>query len=512
VIRREENKLMSKYRLPVAALGLGLAVVASACDNSKLTDVNKNPNAPLNVSPNLLFPAATVASVNAIRDAIEITPSTFAHWPQYLAEYQYPEISYYQFRPTTADSWWTTFYAGPLEDYQQALRQTTATQHPNQTAPILVMRAWTYSVMTGMWGDIPFTEANKGDEGGTITPVYDTQKVIYDSLLKNLADASTMVEASSPYTFKGYDPVYDGDIEKWAKFANSLRARLGMNLSKVDPARAQQEVAAAFAAGGMASNDDNAQISWPGDNVNDNPWYENQKEGIGTRDDARFSVTFIDTLNHLNDPRLPVFARPVQTADCGTAVGCTPLAASGYRGMPNGLLAGDAGAWGTRSSRLGAQVFAATQPSYIMTYAEYQFILAEAAERGWIAGSAATFYTNGIRASMAQWGVDDDAAITAYLAQPRVAYAGGAAGLAQIGVQKWIALFTQGFEAWSEWRRTGYPNLTPALNAKTADGQIPRRVIYPQTEQSFNNTNLQAAITSQGGSDALNKRIWIDKP
>ena len=121
-----------------------------------------------------------------------------------------------------------------------------------------------------------------------------------------------------------------------------------------------------------------------------------------------------------------------------------------------------------RSSRLGPQIFAADQPSYIMTYAEYQFILAEAAERGWIAGSAATFYAAGIRASMQQWGVAD-ADITTYLAQPRIVYAGGAAGLAQIGVQKWISLFTQGFEAWSEWRRTGYPNLTPALNAKTAE-------------------------------------------
>ena len=504
---------MNKHKLPVASLGLAIAfaIAATACDNSKITDVNRNPNAPASVQPDLLFPAAAVASVLAIRSRIEITPSTFVHWPQYLAEYQYPEISYYQFRPTTADGWWTAFYSGPLEDYRQALRQTIADDHPNMTAPILVMRAWTYSIMTGMWGDLPFTEANKGDEGGTITPVYDTQKVIYDSLLKNLTDASTMADPASPYTFAGRDPVYDGDNEKWAKLANSLRARLGMNLSRVDPARAKQEVAAAFAAGGMESNDDNAQIVWPGDNINDNPWYDNQKEGIGTRDDARFSVTFIDTLSHLSDPRLHVFARPVQTTACGTAVGCTPVATGGYRGMPNGLLAGDAGSWGTRSSRLGPQIFAADQPSYIMTYAEYQFILAEAAARGWITGSAATFYANGIRASMKQWGVDD-ADITTYLAQSRITYAGGAAGLAQIGVQKWISLFTQGAEAWSEWRRTGYPNFTPAENAKTSDGQIPRRVIYPQTEQSFNNTNLQAAIASQGGSDALNMRVWIDKP
>ncbi|HEY4307079.1 MAG TPA: SusD/RagB family nutrient-binding outer membrane lipoprotein [Gemmatimonadaceae bacterium] len=499
---------MMKHILPMTSLGLAL-LAAAGCDNSKLTDVNRNPNAPENVSANLLFPTAAVSATRAIRSTIEITPSTFVHWPQYLAEYQYPEISFYQFRPTTADTWWNTFYAGPLQDFAQALNQTTAAKLPNEVGPILVMRAFTYSTMTGMWGDLPFTEANKG--ASNFTPVYDTQQVIYDSLLTNLAAANTMMSAGAGETFGSADPVYKGDVTKWKKFANSFRARLGMNLSKTDPNRAKTEIAAAFAAGGMASNADNAQISWPGDDVNDNPWYDNQKDGIGTRDDARFSITFIDTLKHLNDPRLPIFARPVQDATCGTVPNCTAVATGDYRGMPNGLLAGDAGSWGTRSSRLGAQVFAADQPSYLMTYAEYQFILAEAAERGWIAGSAATFYQNGIRASMQQWGVDD-ADITTYLAQARVVYAAGTPGLAQIAVQKYISLFTQGYEGWSEWRRTGYPNLVPAANAKTADGQIPRRVIYPQNEQSFNNTHLQAAITAQGGSDALNKRLYIDKP
>jgi hypothetical protein len=499
---------MTKLTWSTAALGLAFVGV-TACDNGKLTEVNKNPNAPEQVSADLLFPTAAVSSVRAVRSTIEITPSTFAHWPQYLAEYQYPEISYYQFRPTTADGWWSSFYTGPLEDLQQALRQTTAANRANQTGPVLVMRAFLYSVMTDMWGDVPFGEAN-GADGGNITPVYDSQQSIYDSLLTNLADADAMMGPSGGTTFGSHDPIYGGDPAKWKKLANSLRARLGMNLSKVDPDRAKSEIAAAVAAGGMTSIDDNAQIDWPGDGINDNPWYDNQKEGIGTRDDARFSVTFIDTLKHLNDPRLPIFARPVQDPACGTAVSCSPVSAGDYRGMPNGLLAGDAGSWGTRSSRLGPQVFDASQPSYIMTYAEYSFIKAEAAERGWISGSAAQFYQDGIRASMKQWGVDD-ADITTYLAQSRIVYAGGAAGLAQIGVQKWIALFTQGFEAWDEWRRTGYPNLTPALNAKTADGQIPRRVIYPQTEQSFNNAHLKAAIASQGGSDALDKRLWIDK-
>ena len=491
----------------------GLAVSVSACNNDGLTKVNKNPNAPEQVSASLLFPTAAVSSIRRIRGDLEITPSAFVHWPQYAAEYQYPEISYYQFRPTTADGWFNAYYTGPLQDLQQALRQTIAANYPNETGPILVLRAFNFSTLTGFWGDIPFSQAGQGDKG-IITPVYDKQQVIYDSLLKNLADANTMMGPSAAgLSFGTQDPVYAGDMTKWKKFANSLRARLGMNLSRVDANRAKAEVAAAFAAGGFQDNSDNAQISWPGDGTNDNPWWDTEKDGQGTRDDTRMSETFIDTLKSLNDPRLQVFARPVQDPSCiaagATVPQCTPVAVGGYRGQPNGLEAGDAGLWGPKASRLGLQVIAADQPSYFMTYAEYSFILAEAAERGWISGSAATYYNNGITASMQQWGVSA-ASITAYLAQPSIVYTPGAAGLAQIGVQKWIALFTQGFEAWSEWRRTGFPNLTPVPTARTADKQIPRRIIYPQTEQSFNNANLQAAIAAQGGSDALNKHLWID--
>jgi hypothetical protein len=500
------------HRTSIALCGLSLALGASACDNNKLTAVNKNPNAPEQVSASLLFPTAAVSSIRRIRSDLEITPSAFVHWPQYAAEYQYPEISYYQFRPTTADGWFNAYYTGPLQDLAQALRQTTAANHPNETGPILVLRAFNYSTLTGFWGDIPFSQAGQGDKG-IITPVYDKQQVVYDSLLKNLADANAMMGPTAGLTFETQDPVYGGDMVRWKKFANSLRARLGMNLSRIDANRAKSEVAAAIAAGGFADNSDNAQITWPGDGTNNNPWWDTEKDGQGTRDDTRMSSTFIDTLKSLSDPRLQVFARPVQDPSCtagGAAMAqCTVVAAGGYRGQPNGLEAGDAGNRGPKASRLGPQVFAEDQPSYFMTYAEYSFIKAEAAERGWIAGSAAQFYTEGVTASLEQWGVSASA-ITAYLAQPRITYTPGAAGLAQIGLQKWIALFTQGFEAWSEWRRTGFPNLTPVPNARTADKQIPRRIIYPQTEQSFNNANLQAAISAQGGSDALNKHLWID--
>jgi hypothetical protein len=496
-------------RFAAAGGTLALLVSAGACDNGKLTDLNRNPNAPEQVSPELLFPQGTSVAVDLVRTSLELVPQGIGStWPQYLAEYQYPEISYYVFRPTTADGLWNAFYTGPLQDFQQALKAAEDADRLNQVGPVLVMRAWTYSYMTGMWGDIPFTDANKAD-GGVITPTYDTQQVIYDSLLTSLTRANQILTGSgSEFTFAGRDPIagYAGDPAKWRRFANSLRARLGLNLSKANPTRAATEVAAAITAGGFTSNTDDAQINWPGNTSgNSNPWWANQLEGGGTRDDARFSVTFIDSLKSLSDPRLAIFARPIQAAP------------NDFQGMPNGIEAGAAGAWGTRSSRLGPTVFAKAQPSYVMTYAEFSFIKAEAAERGWIPGGAVAarqYYEEGIRASMEDWGVAESA-ITTYLAQPRIQYVGtgtsSAAGIAQIIVQKWIAAFTAGFEAWSEWRRTGYPNLTPAVEARTSPPTIPRRVLYPQTEQSFNNTNLQAAISAQGGQELTN-RVWIDKP
>ena len=484
---------MNRYRKVTVAVAAAALVGAAGCDND-LTNINRNPNAPEQVGTGVLFAAGVSRAVLYARGTIELT--FFSTWPQHIGEFQYPEASYYELRPTDADAYWNLFYTGPVQDFEQARRQAVAANRPNEHGPILTMRAWTYYFMTGMWGDIPFSEASKADEGN-ITPVYDAQSLIYDSLLTNLANANTMMAASAGVGLGGQDPIYGGDVAHWKKFANSLRARLGLDLIKANPTKARAEVIAAINAGGFTSNADNAELHWPGDGVNDNPWHANQLEGSGTRDDVRMAATLIDTLNNLNDPRVEIYARPIAN---GT-----------YAGMPHGIEADDAAAYNTLASKLGTQVFAADQPSYLMTYAEFSFIKAEAAFRGWIGSpaDAATYYNDGIRASMQQWGVDA-ADIDAYLLQPRVVY-NPATGLQQIMLQKWIAFFTQGYEAWSEWRRTGLPTLTPAAASRINPPQIPRRVVYPQTEQSFNNANLQAAITTQGG-DQLTSKVWIDKP
>jgi hypothetical protein len=228
----------------------------------------------------------------------------------------------------------------------------------------------------------------------------------------------------------------------------------------------------------------------------------------------------------VNDPRVAVYAQPTLCYQNPTASGC-PANPPQYAGMPNALTASDAATYSLTSSRPGRVFYSTSRfcpaaagcsplngakfPSFVLTYAEVSFILAEAAERGWIAGSAAAFYQQGIRASMAQWGVTDATAINTFLARPEIAYTPGPAGLRQIALQKWIALFTDGVSAWSEWRRTCVPE-TIKPGPAAVIGTVPRRYQYSIRERSVNSANLDAAVTRQGPDLFTTRMYWDSKP
>lgn len=479
---------MKLSRLTAVPCVLVLAAMASAC-NDGLTDINQNPNGPTEVSAEFLFPQGAVASVATARGAgFDMTfTSLFA---QHFAKIQYTEEDRYDIRPESNDGWWQAFYAVALQDLHQAAKDARQRERPNLLAPALTMRSWTFGNMTDVWGDIPYSQANKGMEPGAtdekVAPKYDRQQDIYNGILAELKSASDMVVAGGA-TYGSADPIYKGDVAQWKKFANSLRLRYAMRMSKVDPAKARTEIQAALQAGVFTSNADNALLVWPGDAINDNPLFENFK----TRDDHRVSRTMVNMLQSLNDPRLAVYARPAENT-------------KNFVGVPNGLTSPDANALGLENtSRIGTFISAKNSASRLMDYAEVLFIQAEAAARGWIAGDAAALYRQAITASMQSFGISD-AAIAAYLAQTSVQYS----GLESIHRQQWIAFYGQGVEAWSLWRRTGVPNLQPGPAAFV--NQVPRRLPYPVSEQTFNNANREAAIAAQGGAEYTN-RLWWDK-
>ena len=487
---------MRLTRLPVALVALA---AATACETD-LTGLNVNPNSPTTAPATSLFTNATVGTVSRFTGNTLSLTSLFA---QHVAQVQYVDEDRGRIRSTTIDGMFSALYVAELEDYTKVIAQSTA---PNIVAPAQIMQSWVYQNATDLWGDIPYTEANKGDITANFKPKYDTQQSIYTGVLATLTTASAAL-LPGVAGYGGADPIYAGDASKWKLFANSLRARMAMRVLKNAPAMAATELTAAFAAGVMASNADNAKLTWPGDGVFDNPLSAN----FSTRDDHRISKTLLDTMNALADPRVQIYAQP------------TKADPTKYTGLQNGLNNVTVTPFFNTTSRLGAIFYPGSTvygtygtsagkktPSYLMTFAEVSFLQAEAAERG-LGGlsGAAAYYNAGVTASILQWG-GTAAQAAAYLAQPSVAYVAGAVGLQKIGLQKWIALFTQSTEAWSEWRRTGNPaTIAPGPSAYWA--YVNRRLPYSSNEQSVNAANLALAITSLGGPDDYSTRVWWDK-
>ena len=383
-----------------------------------------------------------------------------------------------------------------MQDFAELIRQGKETNNENLQAVGLIMRSYFFSVLTDLYGDIPYSQALQLSEN-VLTPAYDAQEDVYKGLLADLKAANDLIKVGG-YEVGG-DIIYGGDMDKWQKFGNSLHLRLAMRLIDADPTLAKTEVAALLNGSTplLSSVEENAQFDFLSGASNTNPIYFNRL----TRDDHRVSRSITSRLNRLNDPRLGVYANHPEAGD-STAF---------YRGVPNGLTSVAAAALGPLSttSKVGSAFTAATAPGVLMTYAEVLFFKAEAIERGIVGGNAAVEYNNAIRASMAQYGFTG-AAVDAYLAQPAVKY--DASNYKQsIGVQKWIALYGQGVEAWSEWRRLDYPKLPVAVSpAGAAMGKIPVRFRYPANEQTTNATSRAAAVERQG-PDLITTKLWWDK-
>jgi hypothetical protein len=512
-----------RYRwLGLAGLGVA-ALTLGACNTDDLVRVNNDPNNPTSAPPQPVFTYATRVSMQRFFGRTPMNMTGPVLTGQHLAESQYPdEDTYLRLDGSVTDFSFIEIYSAHLKNFQAVIDAGQTAGEPLLWGPAQVMRSLIFGHATDVWGDVPYSQALKGDaEEAIILPAYDPQKDIYDGLFSDLSEAVTAISSGGVQTLGGADLIYGGDGLLWQRFGNSLRARYAVRLANVDPATAQAQLNAAInATGGLIqSNADNAQINWPGDGIYDNPWSANNK----SRDDHRLSKTLMDQMLPFGDPRVAVYAQPTQCFVNPSGANC-PSNPPEYAGLVNGLSADAAGNLAKVTSRPG-EVFYSTPdfcvgcsslngasfPNFIMTYAEVSFTLAEGAARGWIGGSAAGYYEQGIRASMEQWGVTDEAAINAYLAQPAIAYQGGTAGLRQIALQKWIALFTDGVEAWSEWRRTCVPE-TVKPGPEAVESSVPRRYQYSITEHAVNAANVEAAIARQGPDVFATRIYWDSNP
>jgi hypothetical protein len=481
------------------------ALTAAGCDRG-LTDLNRNPNSPADVSAPLLFSAGIQSVVG------RALGSTFFwdysnSWAQHWAKIQYTTEDRYGLRPAANDAHWTGFYAGGLLDLHRVVLKGDSVGQPGWKAQGLVMQAWTMGIITDTWGDVPFSQAFRGMDALTGTtaatqPRYDTQEDVYRALFADLRAANTIL-ATGPATITAEDLIYQGSAAHWRRFANSLRLRHAMRLSEVDATSsidAAEEFRVALAAGVFTSNADNAMLRYTSTKPSNNP----VNEMFQTRLDHTISKTLVDTMKALSDPRLPVFANlPAIHASAD------PFDYSLYRGQTNAAARADA-PFG-QLSMLGDRFLRPDAPAVLMSYSEVLFLRAEAAARGWTTENAAELYYAAIRASMEFYGVDRDL-IAAYLLQPRVLYpvAGTfAQQVRQIQLQKWISLFENGSESWAEFRRTGYPELVPGpapLNA----GVLPTRFTYPGVEYAVNSAHAGEAASRLGGGNTMRSRVWWD--
>lgn len=422
-------------------------------------------------------------------------------------------------------------------DMVPQLQSIFASADPGSPEYALANIVWVmgFHKVTDYWGPIPYLQA--GVPGNSVP--YDAQDVIYDDFFKRLdAAVTTLKSNTSAIPYGSFDLIYAGDVNKWIKFANTLRLRLAMRISKVDPARAKTEAEAAYAAGVLtASPGDDALIkkSLTGSDNN----------GLSIMSDwneFRMSAAMESVLTGYEDPRTSEYWLP------DGATKDNPGGNGKYDGLRNGLTstqltepinAATANAkvgkrWS--SPDFGGNANYLETPQNIMCAAEAYFLRAEGALLGWnMGGTAKELYEAGITASMNQWGITDGAAISAYINSSKtpiapedylnspavsdapIKFAGDVATQKeQIAIQKWLALFPDGYEAWADYRRSRTFILYPVANSDNPDitnttTQWIRRIPFLLSETQNNKEAVDAAKSLLGGDDKVTTPLWWDK-
>lgn len=439
---------MKKLNVLLSSL-LAVSLTVS-CSKKWLEDYTEDPTRPSDVSVRVLLPSAQVSYAMAQGDVLPRMTSLFIQQMtgtdrQSLAHQRYAQIGEGDFDQT----WGPNGYAGGMMDLKIIIDKTAGTS-PNYSGVAKVMMAMYLGLFTDVWGDIPYTEAFKGVEN--LNPRYDSQQQIYTTIQTLLDEAITELQNPTSALRPGSeDLVFGGNLTRWIKTAYSLKARYALHLSKkpgFDPT-----AVITLANQGISSNAENAQMVFAGP-PNTNPWYQFNTQRLAY---ITQTGTMYDMMKAKNDPRIPLY----RSADSAT--------------MPF----------------YGGQ----TSPLPFITNHETKFIIAEAKFR------AGTFtrqdLEDAVEANMSYLGVaaaDRATYISNLPANPT---------LADIMYEKYVAMFSH-IEAWTDWRRTDLPALTPVPGANLP--AIPRRLPYPETERLYNDNFINLT-----GNDAFLKRHWWDE-
>jgi len=500
-------------------LGILSVLLFTSCTKN-FREINTDRNNPTAVTSDLLLSGIISSTLNnQVGEAWSIGNLVV----QYNAKIQFVNEDRYGW--AELNSIWNNVYSN-YRNLQNIFTQVGSNTASPYYGVSLILKSWMFSLVADAYGDAPYSQAGKGKTDAAYQPVYDKQEDIYTGILADLKKANeVLATASGP--FSG-DLIYGGGpsaIIKWRRLANSLRLRYLLRLSKQKSVSSEMQAILNDPINNpiFTGNLDNAELKYLAAAPNQWPLYGSR---VGSFDEIRLSKTFSDRLTALNDSRIRVFGRPTQNSvTAGTPV---------IQGIPNGLsdvaaLAFNGGPQNV--SRVGytfaclvcndpgqAAPIPDAPRGLLMTYAELQFILAEARQRNFITtGTAATYYNQGIAANFSYWQSVVPAAYnlqiampTGYMTQPAVELTGtNTEILSKIALQKWIALYFNGLEAWFDWKRTGLPEIVPGPG-NLNNNLVPVRFIYPISEQALNATNRAAAVQRQG-ADNINTRTWIAK-
>jgi hypothetical protein len=540
---------------------LAALVTLSACEDLTELNVNENGASPSTANPNLLMPTVMTGVANSYLDlGIMDIAGTMQHTQK---TGWYSAHNSYDWTPRDWSPWYGYERSNKLI-YERAVELNW----PFHQAVALTMRSFIYGTITDLWGDAPYTEAVRGEEGSQfVQPAFDTQDVIYAGIIEDLKAASALFATGDNTGINAaYDVYYGGDMEKWQKFANSLILRYALRISDKNASASKSTIEEIYNSGIYISEaSDDATMAYVGANASNSFPTSVTDDGTKFRN-ARACNTLLDNLVANNDPRLEVWFAPVHVQwvedltlltktdqyirKNGVLTAKTNIKDNDYRaekkadpslvytrhfnptlfavdeelpqtsewvGIPPAIIGPDyynlnptpgqtvENQHVTQYDDIYRDLSGSLLKARLASAAETHFILAEAALKGWSVGSAKGNYENGVKNSLAAWNVGGEYA--AYIAEPGVAF-NDAQGideqLAQVIEQKWIASWTSATEAWMDYRRTGLPALQ--TGPASPEPVLPVRFIYSDDETLRNEANADEAIGRLEETDYSNLR------
>ncbi len=509
--------MKTKNILKIAFVGLMMTFVFSGCTDD-FEEINTNERVLTELD------AATLGNMYArvqyrgfYMNYHQTSQNLFAdHYCQYFANTQ---NAFSSDRYVLVGGWlngaWRSFYGNVPNNLGEVLDATDPVENPGfetMNAVAQIYKVILYERIANYWGPIPYSQVNNGES----SVPYDSQQDLYHDFFTTLDAALSILTANSAgNAFGNNDQIYKGDIGKWITFANTLRLRIALRISYVEPSLAQAEAEKAVTAGVMLSNADDAAFQCTANSKHNMPrmipWNE-----------FRMSSNMESVLRGYDDPRMEHFFSPAVDPEFGD-----------YRGLRNGYEVVDLAKpelFYDKLSRIGPKWIPVDQQDVItweiMLSPEAYFLRAEGALNNWnMGGSAEELYNSGIEMSMKYWGIDD-AAIAAYQQSANVPIAthdaatpvstipvkfDAANALEQIMTQKWLALYPDGWEAWAEARRTDFPKMYDRMaseNADVAANEMMRRVQFVSSEYEQNSVAVEDALTKLGGPDKGSTRLW----